>query len=496
MINTFNQNKEIQRNDNFFCYEPVDISWQDSIFTSLARQQIDICSIIGSIQSPIIVPKFIPESPVFPIKHDDSNKLMEGIKTNLYENPDMMITKQDQAYPSAYRKGSMNIENFQVDQDGFRRPVGVRIEKYAAEPQESIRKKSATDFIPMTPPMNIISPLMIPDMMTPFPQPEDRNPNMFPINTVFAPILTPRLVAPPYSPEAMRHLHIGNSEYSNEQNRIQESTRKISELDLRINESINENGCFYSPFVHPSPDIGQTPIQSSTIPEKPQDDFKLDDDVNMESKPDSNPIPERMIGALTVSQRKEKIRKYFEKRKRRIWKKKISYDCRKKVADKRLRIKGRFVTRDQAYELLGTTAKELSNNELLRTLAVSNDNYCIITCAQNMKIRNVQNLFAEPESKKNDEVKNNKKSTSEETKIDIDHKLKVEILKKNSMSKTLEIKIESAKESNQTEQYDKFHQRDDERLPKILNPIFKFKRLKPDEYNSKHEKYHKTLNAL
>jgi hypothetical protein len=32
-------------------------------------------------------------------------------------------------------------------------------------------------------------------------------------------------------------------------------------------------------------------------------------------------------------------------RKRRIWKKKINYDCRKKVADNRLRIKGKFVTR-------------------------------------------------------------------------------------------------------------------------------------------------------
>ena len=42
---------------------------------------------------------------------------------------------------------------------------------------------------------------------------------------------------------------------------------------------------------------------------------------------------------------------YF--RKKRIWKKKVSYDCRKKVADGRLRIKGKFVTREQACEQLG-----------------------------------------------------------------------------------------------------------------------------------------------
>jgi hypothetical protein len=40
-------------------------------------------------------------------------------------------------------------------------------------------------------------------------------------------------------------------------------------------------------------------------------------------------------------------------RKKRIWRKKVSYDCRKKVADGRLRIKGKFVTREQACEQLG-----------------------------------------------------------------------------------------------------------------------------------------------
>lgn len=43
----------------------------------------------------------------------------------------------------------------------------------------------------------------------------------------------------------------------------------------------------------------------------------------------------------------------FRFRKKRIWRKKVSYDCRKKVADGRLRIKGKFVTREQACEQLG-----------------------------------------------------------------------------------------------------------------------------------------------
>ena len=61
----------------------------------------------------------------------------------------------------------------------------------------------------------------------------------------------------------------------------------------------------------------------------------------------------RKIGTLTVEERREKIEKYLQKRKKRTWNKKISYDCRKKVADSRLRIKGRFVTKEQAVTILG-----------------------------------------------------------------------------------------------------------------------------------------------
>jgi len=60
----------------------------------------------------------------------------------------------------------------------------------------------------------------------------------------------------------------------------------------------------------------------------------------------------RKIGTLTVAERKIKIEKYLEKRKKRSWSRRINYDCRKRVADSRLRIKGRFVTRDQAFVLL------------------------------------------------------------------------------------------------------------------------------------------------
>lgn len=62
----------------------------------------------------------------------------------------------------------------------------------------------------------------------------------------------------------------------------------------------------------------------------------------------------RKIGTLTVEERRIKIEKYLQKRKKRTWSKKISYDCRKRVADSRLRIKGRFVTKEQAFAMLGS----------------------------------------------------------------------------------------------------------------------------------------------
>lgn len=49
------------------------------------------------------------------------------------------------------------------------------------------------------------------------------------------------------------------------------------------------------------------------------------------------------IGVYTKEEREVLIRRFREKKKRRIWKKKIRYECRKDLADRRTRVKGRFV---------------------------------------------------------------------------------------------------------------------------------------------------------
>lgn len=60
----------------------------------------------------------------------------------------------------------------------------------------------------------------------------------------------------------------------------------------------------------------------------------------------NNPIfssTEQKVGVLTVEERKMKIEKYLKKKRKRTWNRKINYFCRKQVADKRLRLKGRFM---------------------------------------------------------------------------------------------------------------------------------------------------------
>lgn len=61
----------------------------------------------------------------------------------------------------------------------------------------------------------------------------------------------------------------------------------------------------------------------------------------------------KQFKGLSFEKRRVKLLRYLDKKKRRVWKKKVSYDCRKKVADERLRIKGKFVTHEQACNQLG-----------------------------------------------------------------------------------------------------------------------------------------------
>jgi len=59
----------------------------------------------------------------------------------------------------------------------------------------------------------------------------------------------------------------------------------------------------------------------------------------------------KQVGTISVEARRAKIEKYLQKRSRRTYGKKVFYACRKRVADTRVRVKGRFVTKKIAESL-------------------------------------------------------------------------------------------------------------------------------------------------
>lgn len=56
--------------------------------------------------------------------------------------------------------------------------------------------------------------------------------------------------------------------------------------------------------------------------------------------------PDDWVGAYSPESRKARIERFLEKRNHRVWTKKVKYDVRKNFADSRLRVKGRFVKKE------------------------------------------------------------------------------------------------------------------------------------------------------
>lgn len=69
------------------------------------------------------------------------------------------------------------------------------------------------------------------------------------------------------------------------------------------------------------------------------------------------------IGIYTPAERAAIIAKFNRKRSRRVWNKKIRYGCRKSLADRRLRVKGRFVKRSEQEQLAKALAKKQAEEQ-------------------------------------------------------------------------------------------------------------------------------------
>lgn len=75
---------------------------------------------------------------------------------------------------------------------------------------------------------------------------------------------------------------------------------------------------------------------------------------------------QRYVGAITEEERLQRCMKYLKKKYSK--QERYVYRCRAKVADKRLRVKGRFVTKEQAYELLGLSQQDLRGHQQLQEM--------------------------------------------------------------------------------------------------------------------------------
>ena len=74
------------------------------------------------------------------------------------------------------------------------------------------------------------------------------------------------------------------------------------------------------------------------------------------------------VGVYTLKERAAIIDKFRTKKRNRIWKKTIKYDCRKRLAEIRPRVKGRFVSRKESAEM-----KDANGNATGSSASISNN---------------------------------------------------------------------------------------------------------------------------
>ncbi|CAD8091633.1 unnamed protein product [Paramecium primaurelia] len=87
--------------------------------------------------------------------------------------------------------------------------------------------------------------------------------------------------------------------------------------------------------------------------------------------------------------RKQKVIRYIEKKHNRTYEKKVHYHIRQKVAEERLRVKGRFVTWTQALKMLNQqqdTIKSWTNNDYCKIKNLLNEKFGAIRTERSLKI--------------------------------------------------------------------------------------------------------------
>ncbi|CAD8066595.1 unnamed protein product [Paramecium primaurelia] len=93
--------------------------------------------------------------------------------------------------------------------------------------------------------------------------------------------------------------------------------------------------------------------------------------------------------SLKEMARKQKVKRYLEKKHSRTYEKKVHYHIRQKVAEERLRVKGRFVTWTQALKMLNEqqdSKKSWTYNDYFKIKNLLNEKFGAIKSERSLKI--------------------------------------------------------------------------------------------------------------
>uniref|UniRef100_A0A7S3NVU2 CCT domain-containing protein n=1 Tax=Euplotes crassus TaxID=5936 RepID=A0A7S3NVU2_EUPCR len=77
---------------------------------------------------------------------------------------------------------------------------------------------------------------------------------------------------------------------------------------------------------------------------------------------------EKMVGLLTASERKLKVQRYLDKKKRRRGEKSVRYECRQDLASKRFRYQGRFIRFEDLHKFKGKLIIDYTERKLIKPI--------------------------------------------------------------------------------------------------------------------------------
>jgi len=77
---------------------------------------------------------------------------------------------------------------------------------------------------------------------------------------------------------------------------------------------------------------------------------------------------QKMIGLITEEERKVKVQRYLEKKKRRKGENSVRYECRQDLASRRFRFQGRFIKFEDLHKFKGKYIIDYTGRKLIKPI--------------------------------------------------------------------------------------------------------------------------------